>query len=180
MRAIERAGLAPGTDVAISLDVAASEFGRGGRYRLGLEKRELDRDAMAEMLLGWCARYPILSIEDPFAEDDDQGFVRFTAAVGDRIQVIGDDYLVTSLSRVRDGARRKSVNAVLIKVNQAGTVSEAKAACDEARRFGWGTIVSARSGETEDTSIVHLAIGWGGGQLKGGAFARCGRGAEWE
>ena len=179
MRAIERAGLAPGTDVAISLDVAASEFGRGGRYRLGLEKRELDRDAMAEMLLGWCARYPILSIEDPFAEDDDQGFEQFTAAVGDRIQVIGDDYLVTSSSRVREGARRRSVNAVLIKVNQAGTVSEAKAACDEARRFGWGTIVSARSGETEDTSIVHLAIGWGAGQLKVGSFARSERMAKW-
>ena len=120
MRAIERAGLAPGTDVAISLDVAASEFGRGGRYRLGLEKRELDRDAMAEMLLGWCARYPILSIEDPFAEDDDQGFEQFTAAVGDRIQVIGDDYLVTSSSRVREAARRRSVNAVLIKVESGG------------------------------------------------------------
>ena len=106
IRAIERAGLIPGTDVVISLDVAASEFGRGGRYRLGLEKRELDRDALAEMLLRWCARYPILSIEDPFAEDDDLGFEQFTAAVGDRIQVIGDDYLVTSLSRVREAARR--------------------------------------------------------------------------
>jgi enolase 1/2/3 len=179
MRAIERAVLAPGTDVAISLDVAASEFGRGGRYRLGLEKRELDRDAMAEMLLGWCARYPILSIEDPFAEDDDRGFEQFTAAVGDRIQVIGDDYLVTSLSRVREAARRGSVNAVLIKVNQAGTVSEAKAALDEARHCGWGTIVSARSGETEDTSIVDLAIGWGAGQLKVGSFARSERMAKW-
>jgi enolase len=179
MRAIERAGLAPGTDVGISLDVAASEFGRGGRYLLGLEKRELDRDAMAEMLLGWCARYPILSIEDPFAEDDDLGFEQFTAAVGDRIQVIGDDYLVTSSSRVREAARRGRANAVLIKVNQAGTVSEAKAALDEARRFGWGTIVSARSGETEDTSIVHLAIGWGAGQLKVGSFARSERMAKW-
>ena len=179
MRAIERAGFAPGEDVAISLDVAASEFGQGGRYRLGLERRELDRDAMAEMLVGWCARYPILSIEDPFAEDDDEGFERFTAAVGDRIQVIGDDYLVTSAERVREAARRGSVNAVLIKVNQAGTVSEAKAACDEARRSGFGTIVSARSGETEDTSIVHLAIGWGAGQLKVGSFARSERMAKW-
>ncbi len=106
MRAIERAGLAPGVDVAISLDVAASEFGRGGRYRLGLEKRELDRDALTDMLLQWCARYPILSIEDPFAEDDDEGFRQFTAAVGDRVQVIGDDYLVTSAARVREAARR--------------------------------------------------------------------------
>jgi enolase len=179
MRSIERAGFAPGEDAAISLDVAASEFGQAGRYRLGLERRELDRDALAEMLLGWCARYPILSIEDPFAEDDDQGFAQFTAAVGDRIQVIGDDYLVTSLSRVREAARRRSVNAVLVKVNQAGTVSEAKAASDEARSLGWGTIVSARSGETEDTSIVHLAIGWGAGQLKAGSFARSERMAKW-
>jgi enolase len=179
MRSIERAGLAPGADVAISLDVAASEFGQGGRYRLGLERRELDRDALAEMLLGWCARYPILSIEDPFAEDDDKGFAQFTAAVGERIQVIGDDYLVTNADRVREAARRRSVNAVLIKVNQAGTVSEAKAAMDEARHSGFGTIVSARSGETEDTSIVHLAIGWGAGQLKVGSFARSERMAKW-
>ena len=177
--AIERAGLAPGSDVAISLDIAASEFGQNGRYRLGLEGRELNRDAMAEMLVGWCARYPILSIEDPFAEDDDRGFEQITAAVGHNIQVIGDDYLVTNAGRVREAARRGSVNAVLIKVNQAGTVSEAKAACDEARRSGFGTIVSARSGETEDTSIVHLAIGWGAGQLKVGSFARSERMAKW-
>jgi enolase len=179
MRAIEGAGLAPGEDVAISLDVAASEFGRGGLYRLGLEGRELDRDGLAELLLGWCARYPILFIEDPFGEDDDEGFERFTAAVGDRIQVIGDDHLVTNASRVREAARRRSVNAVLVKVNQAGTVSEAKAACDEGIRRGFGTIVSARSGETEDVSIVHLAIGWGAGQLKVGSFARSERMAKW-
>ncbi|MGH6799540.1 MAG: phosphopyruvate hydratase [Roseiarcus sp.] len=179
MRAIERAGLAPGADASLSLDVAASEFGQGGRYRLGLEQRELDRDALAEMLLGWCDRYPILSIEDPFAEDDDKGFEQFTAAVGDRIQVIGDDYLVTSATRVSEAARLESVNAVLVKVNQAGTVSEAKAALDEGRRAGFGTIVSARSGETEDTSIVHLAIGWGAGQLKVGSFARSERMAKW-
>ena len=179
MQSIERAGFVPGEDVAISLDIAASEFGKGGRYLLGLEQRELDRDALAEMLLGWCARYPILSIEDPFAEDDDKGFEQFTAAVGDRIQVIGDDYLVTNASRVGEAARRRSVNAVLVKVNQAGTVSEAKAALDEGRRSGFGTIVSARSGETEDTSIVHLAIGWSAGQLKVGSFARSERMAKW-
>ena len=179
MRAIERAGFAPGEDVSLSLDIAASEFGQGGRYRLGLDQRELDRDALAEMLFRWLDLYPILSIEDPFAEDDDKGFERFTAAVGDRVQVIGDDYLVTSASRVADAARRKSVNAALIKVNQAGTVSEAKAALDEGRRAGFGTIVSARSGETEDVSIVHLAIGWGAGQLKVGSFARSERMAKW-
>jgi enolase len=179
MLAIERAGFAPGEDAAISLDVAASEFGRDGRYRLGLEKRELDRDGLAEMLLGWCARYPIVSIEDPFAEDDAEGFRRFTAAVGDRIQVIGDDLLVTNAKRVSEAARARSANAVLIKVNQAGTVSDAKAACDEGKRLGFGTIVSARSGETEDTSIVHLAIGWGAGQLKVGSFSRSERMAKW-
>ena len=131
MLSIERAGLTPGDDVAISLDVAASEFGGGGRYRLGLEKRELDRDGLAELLLGWCARYPIVSIEDPFAEDDVEGFRRFTAAVGDRVQIIGDDLLVTNAPRVADAARERSANAVLIKVNQAGTVSRAKAALDE-------------------------------------------------
>ncbi len=179
MRSIDRARLVPGEDVAISLDVAASEFAKDGRYRLGLEQRELDRDALAEMLLDWCVRYPILSIEDPFAEADDKGFEQFTAAVGHRIQVIGDDYLVTSASRVAEAARRHSVNALLVKVNQAGTVSEAKAACDEGLRAGFGTIVSTRSGETEDTSIVHLAIGWGSGQLKVGSFARSERMAKW-
>ncbi len=179
MLAIERAGRAPGDEVAISLDVAASEFGRGGLYRLGLEKRELDRDGLAEMLLGWSARYPILSIEDPFAEDDVIGFRRFVEAVGDRIQVIGDDLLVTDAARVREAAIARSANAVLIKVNQAGTVSGAKAACDEGLSQNFGTIVSARSGETEDVSVVHLAIGWGAGQLKVGSFARSERMAKW-
>jgi enolase len=179
MLAIERAGLRPGEDVAISLDIAASEFGRAGRYRLGLEKREFDRDGLAELLLGWCARYPIVSIEDPFAEDDTLGFQRLVAAVGDRIQIIGDDLLVTSAERVREAVQDKTANAVLIKVNQAGTVSRARAACDEALRAGLGAIVSARSGETEDVSIVHLAIGWSAGQLKVGSFSRSERMAKW-
>ena len=137
MLAIERAGFAPGADAAISLDVAASEFGRDGRYRLGLEKRELDRDGLAEMLVDWCARYPIVSIEDPFAEDDAEGFQRFTAAVGERIQMIGDDLLVTNAKRVSEAARRRSANTVSIKVNQAGTVSDAKAASTKAGAPGW-------------------------------------------
>jgi enolase len=179
MRSIERAGFTPGEEVAISLDVAASEFGRNGRYRLGLEGRELDRDGLADYLIGWCERYPILSIEDPLAEDDAEGLTRFTAAVGERIQVIGDDFLVTNAERVRMAVQEKSVNAVLVKVNQAGTVSEAKAALDEGLRAGFGTIVSARSGESEDVAIVHLAIGWGAGQLKVGSFARSERMAKW-
>ena len=179
MRAIELAGLEPGEDIALSLDVAASEFGRDGLYRLGLDKRELDRDGLAELLMRWLDRYPILSIEDPFAEDDVLGFQRFTAAAGKRVQIIGDDLLVTNATRVREAARQRTANAALIKVNQAGTVSRARAACEEGRRAGFGTIVSARSGETEDVSIVHLAVGWGAGQLKVGSFSRSERMAKW-
>jgi enolase len=179
MRAIERAGYTPGEEASISIDVAASEFGRDGRYRLGLEGRELDRDAMAEYLLDWTRRYPILSIEDPFAEDDPLGLIRFTAAVGERVQIIGDDYLVTNAGLVEAAARDRAVNAVLVKVNQAGTVSEARAALEAGRRAGFGTIVSARSGETEDVSIAHLATGWSAGQLKVGSFARSERMAKW-
>jgi len=134
---------------------------------------------MAEMLIGWLDRYPIISIEDPLAEDDAEGLRRFTAAVGDRVQIVGDDFLVTNAERVRDAAAQGACNAVLIKPNQAGTVSETKAALDAARAAGWDAIVSARSGETEDVTIVHLAVGWGVGQLKVGSFARSERMAKW-
>ena len=179
VRAIERAGFTPGDEVAISLDIAASEFGRNGRYRLGLEGRELDSDAMGEMLERWLARYPIVSIEDPLAEDDGDGLARFTRAVGDRVQVIGDDFLVTNAARVAAAAARGACNAVLVKPNQAGTVTDARAALEAGKRAQWGTIVSARSGETEDVSIAHLAVGWDAGQLKVGSFARSERMAKW-
>jgi len=179
MRAIERAGFAPGQEIALSLDIASSEFGENGRYRLALDGRTLDSDAMAEMLVGWLDRYPIVSIEDPLAEDDAEGLRRFTAAVGDRVQIVGDDFLVTNAERVREAAAQGACNAVLIKPNQAGTVSETKAALDAARAAGWDAIVSARSGETEDVTIVHLAVGWGVGQLKVGSFARSERMAKW-
>jgi enolase len=179
VRAIERAGLRPGGDMAISLDVAASEFGQDGRYRLGLEGREFDTSGMIDLLAGWLARYPIVSIEDPLAEDDADGLAEFTRRFGRRVQVVGDDYLVTNAERVIGAARRGACNAALIKVNQAGTVTEAQAALQAARAVGWGAIVSARSGETEDVAIVHLATGWAAGQLKVGSFARSERMAKW-
>jgi enolase len=179
VRAIERAGYVPGAEVAISLDIAASEFGRDGRYRLALDGRELDRDGLAELLLGWLDRYPIVSIEDPFGEDDREGWIAFARAAGDRVQIIGDDYLTTSAARVEAAARDRACNAVLIKPNQAGTVTETRAALRAGKAAGFGTIVSARSGETEDVAIVHLAVGWDAGQLKVGSFARSERMAKW-
>lgn len=179
LRAIERAGFEPGRQVAIALDVAASEFGRGGRYRLGLEGRELDRDGMIDLLLGWVAKYPIVSIEDPLAEDDSEGFVAFTQRAGDLVQVVGDDFLVTEAERIRQAARDGAANAVLLKPNQRGTITETKSAWDAARAADFGGIVSARSGETEDVTIIHLAVGWGVPQFKVGSFARSERMAKW-
>jgi enolase len=179
VRAIERAGYVPGEDVALSLDIAASDFGKGGRYRLGRDGKEIDSTGMIELLAGWLERYPIVSIEDPLAEDDEAGVIAFTAAAGPRVQIVGDDYLVTNAARVRHAQAVRACNTVLIKPNQAGTVTETKAALDAANAGGSNTIVSARSGESEDTTIVHLAVGWGAGQLKVGSFARSERMAKW-
>ena len=179
VRAIERAGYIPGDEVAIALDIAASEFGRDGRYRLGLERRELDRHGMIELLLRWLDRYPIASIEDPLAEDDRDGWIAFAQAAGAHVEIVGDDYLTTNAARVREAAADRACNAVLIKPNQAGTVSETKAALRAGQDAGFATIVSARSGETEDVSIVHLAVGWNAGRLKVGSFARSERMAKW-
>lgn len=179
LRAIERAGFVPGEEIAISLDIAASEFGNADGYRLGLEQRELTTEGMIEMLLRWLERYPIASIEDPLAEGDTQGMIAFTRAAGARAQIIGDDYLVTQAGLVREAAAAGACNAVLIKPNQAGTVTETRAAVDAARAAGFATIVSARSGETEDVTICHLVTGWDAGQLKVGSFARSERMAKW-
>ena len=177
--AIEQAGFEPGAQVAIALDVAASEFGRTGRYALGLEARELDSDGLCELLLRWIDKYPIVSIEDPLAEDDPAGFARFTRAVGDRVQIVGDDLLVSHAPLVREAARLGAANTVLLKPNQRGTLTETLDAWRAAQEVGYAAIVSARSGETEDTTIVHLAIGWQVGQLKVGSFARSERMAKW-
>ena len=179
VRAIERAGFRPGEPVGIALDIAASEFGSGGKYKLALEDRELDTEAMVKMLTGWIARYPVLSIEDPLAEDDTEGFRAFTAEVGKKVQIVGDDFLVSEASRVREAARVGAANTVLLKPNQRGTITETLDAWHAAKECGYAAIVSARSGETEDTTIVHLAIGWGVGQLKVGSFARSERMAKW-
>jgi enolase len=159
--------------------VAASEFGRGGRYTLGLEARELDSDGLIELLLRWIDKFPIASIEDPLAEDDAAGFIRFTQAAGHRLQIVGDDFLVSDAALVRDAAAMGAANTVLLKPNQRGTLTETLRAWRAAQQAGYAAIVSARSGETEDTTIVHLAIGWGAGQLKVGSFARSERMAKW-
>jgi enolase len=179
VRAIERAGYALGDQVAISLDIAASEFHRDGLYQIGLEKRELDADGLIDMLSRWLARYPIVSIEDPLAEDDPVGLKRFTQAWGGKVQIVGDDFLVTNAARVQKAAAAGICNAVLVKPNQAGTLTETRAAWEAAQAAGWGAIVSARSGETEDVTICHLAVGWGVQQLKVGSFARSERMAKW-
>jgi len=131
------------------------------------------------MLAGWLARYPIVSVEDPLAEDDAAGLAAFTVRAGARVQVIGDDFLVTRAARVREAAAAGACNAVLVKPNQAGTLTETRAALDAARESGFGAVVSARSGESEDVTIVHLALGWGAAQLKVGSFARSERMAKW-
>jgi enolase len=182
VESIVRAGLEPGAQVGISLDIAASEFGREGRYRLALEGRDLSREGMVDLLVGWLDRYPIVSIEDPLAEDDDEGWALFMRRVRERarpLQVIGDDLLVTNAARVRHAAETALCNAVLIKPNQAGTVTETLAALEAGRAAGFATIVSARSGETEDATIAHLATGWNAGQLKVGSFTRSERMAKW-
>ena len=177
--AIETAGLHPASQVAISLDVAASQFGGDGRYTLALDDRVLDTNALIEMLGSWIEHYPILSVEDPLGEDDHEGLAEFTRRYGHRCQVIGDDCLVTNAERVHAAAAAGETNAVLIKPNQAGTITEALAALRAGREEGFSTIVSARSGESEDVTIAHLSVGWDAGQLKVGSFSRSERMAKW-
>jgi enolase len=173
--AISDAGLEPGVDASIALDIAATQLFRGGAYHLDLEKRALSPEQFHAMLLRWTERYPVVSIEDPFAEHDAVAMRAFTKAAG--IQVVGDDFFVTDDERVSNAAG--ACNAVLLKPNQVGTLTETLACWDAAREAGYGAIVSARSGETEDVAIVHLAVGWGVPQLKVGSFSRSERMAKW-
>lgn len=177
--AISDAGLEPGADVAIALDIAASQLHRAGSYHLALENRALSSEQLHAMLLRWIERYPIVSIEDPFAEHDAAAMQAFTRAAGGRIQIVGDDFFVTSEAKLKKGIEEKTCNAVLLKPDQVGTLTETLACWTAARAAGYRAIVSARSGESEDVAIVHLAVGWGVPQLKVGSFARSERMAKW-
>ncbi len=187
LRAIEQAGYRPGEDVAIALDPAVTELvveGSGAddaptRYRLEKEGRTLESGEMVELWADWAARYPIVSIEDGLAEDDWSGWAALTARLGDRVQLVGDDLFVTNTDRIARGIEEGSANAVLIKLNQIGTLTETLEAIELARRAGWASIVSHRSGETEDTTIADLVVATGTGQIKTGAPSRSERVAKY-
>ena len=181
VRAIEAAGYEPGRQVALALDAAATEFRRDGGYLLEGEGRTepLSRDGLRAVYEGWCARYPIASLEDPFAEDDAAGFAALVAGLGGRVQVVGDDLYCTDPARVREGIERRTANAVLVKVNQVGTLTETEATVRAAQGAGWGVVVSHRSGDTEDTTIADLAVAWKAGQIKTGSLSRSERIAKY-
>jgi enolase len=179
--AIASAGYTPGLDAAISLDIAASDLydPQTGRYSFRLENRSFTSGEFADLQIGWCERYPIVSIEDPMADTDWDGWQTVATALRHRIQLIGDDLFTTNLDRIRTGIERNVANAVLIKLNQIGTVTETLAAIDLTQQAGWNPVVSARSGETEDGFISHLAVATNAGQLKVGSFVRGERMAKW-
>jgi len=180
MQAIERAGYRPGDDVALALDVAASEFAEeGGRYRLRRENVILDSEEMVTRYEQMLGRYPIVSIEDGLGEDDWAGWAMLTKRLGDRVQLVGDDLFVTNPAIIQQGIQKRIANAVLVKVNQVGSLTEAMEAIELAKRAGYGTIVSHRSGETEDTFIADLAVAVNAGQIKTGSLSRSERLAKY-
>lgn len=179
VEAIEAAGYRPGQDVAISLDIAATDLYHDGGYRLALEDRVFSSAAFVEMIAGWVDRYPIVSLEDPLAEEDWRGWELEATKLMDRVQLIGDDLFTTNTERIRKGIDLGVANAVLIKLNQIGTVSATIDAIRCTQEAGWAPVVSARSGETEDTFIAHLAVAFDCGQLKVGSFTRSERMAKW-
>jgi len=180
VEAIESAGYRPGDDIAIALDPAASSFYEDGVYRLS-RSGQGDKTAaeMTELFREWVDKYPIVSIEDGLAENDWNGFREHTAALGDRIQIVGDDLLVTNTRFIARAIEESSCNAVLIKLNQIGTVTETVAAIHMCRRAGWGFVISHRSGETEDAFMADFAVAMGGGQIKTGSACRSERIAKY-
>jgi enolase len=180
LRAIEDVGLKLGEQAAVALDVASAHFYREGRYHLHKDGgRALDADGMIALLERWIQQYPIVSIEDGLAEDDWDGWRKLTAALGERVQLIGDDLFVTNAERLRRGVAEKVANCVLVKVNQIGTLTEAFDVIRLARESGYRTVLSARSGETEDSTLADLAVASGAGQIKIGSVARSERLAKY-
>jgi enolase len=179
VKAIESAGFQPGRDVSIGLDLASTQYHDNGVYHWRSENRYFDRDQLLDLYTRWAHDYPIISMEDGFAEDDIEGMCAMTQVLGHRLQIIGDDFFVTHAPRIEARARLGACNAVLIKPNQVGTVSETKQAFEVTQQLHMDGIISARSGETEDVSIVHMAVGWGVAQLKVGSFSRSERMAKW-
>ena len=179
MEAIAAAGRSPGDEVAIALDPATSELYEDGAYALAREGRTLSSAELAELWAEWARDYPIVSIEDGMAEDDWAGWAGLTERIGDSVQLVGDDLFVTNIERLRRGVEERSANAILIKLNQIGTLSETLEAIRLAHEAGFATVISHRSGETEDTTIAHLAVASGAGQIKSGAPARSDRTAKY-
>jgi enolase len=179
LTAIDRAGYHAGRDVAIALDPASTELFSNEKYALAQEERSLDAAGMVALYRTWADRYPLVSIEDGLAEDDWSGWKTLTSELGDRMQLVGDDLFVTNVERIERGVREKIANAVLIKVNQIGTLSETIAAIELARRSGYAAVISHRSGETEDTTIADLAVALGTGQIKTGSLSRSERTAKY-
>ncbi|MEM9667696.1 MAG: phosphopyruvate hydratase [Pseudomonadota bacterium] len=179
MKAIETAGYTPGEDVALALDAASTEFFKDGKYVLAGENKTLDSDGMADYLADLVARYPIISIEDGMAEDDWDGWVALTEAVGNKCQLVGDDLFVTNPARLAMGLEKGAANSILVKVNQIGTLSETLDAVDLAHRHSYTAVMSHRSGETEDTTIADLAVATNCGQIKTGSLSRSDRLAKY-
>ena len=179
VEAIDKAGYTPGSDIALALDCAATEFHREGAYRLEAENRALPAKGFADVLAAWCDKYPIVSIEDGMAEDDWDGWKYLTDLLGKRVQLVGDDLFVTNTKILRDGIAKGVANSILIKINQIGTLSETFAAISMANRAGYTAIVSHRSGETEDSIIADIAVGTNAGQIKTGSLSRSDRIAKY-
>ena len=179
LEAIERAGYAAGSDVLLALDCAASEFYRDGVYELASEGLKLNSAELCDYLAGLAERYPIVSIEDGMAESDWDGWQLLTDRLGDTVQLVADDIFVTNTRIIRQGIRQGIANAVLVKVNQIGTLTETFAAIELAKRAGYGTVISHRSGETEDTTIADLAVGTNSLQIKTGSLSRSDRNAKY-